>query len=437
MEAIHREIRDRALAAAEDPNQNTGEAAIRLLREWSEGQAATPPERGQRASTEFNGTMMQWFHWYLPSDGEHWNRLQAQAADLARVGITGLWLPPAGKGIGGVFDVGYGIYDLFDLGEFDQKGTVRTKYGTKDQYIGAVKCCQESGIQVYADAVLNHRMAADDEEEFNATPSAPDNRYHVIGEKRRIRSWTSFTFPGRQGIYSGMEWHWWHFDAVDYNSWDPNFRAVWRIEGREFDGNVDLEKGNYDYLMGCDLDIDNAEVRLELKRWGEWILEHVGVDGFRIDAIRHISSNFFSDWIDHLEQEQGRDLFVVGEYWTYNLATLRWYAANTNGRMHLFDAPLHLNFHSASKAGGTYDMRRILDGSLMQSIPLLAVTLVENHDTQPLQALESVVEDWFKPLAYAIILLRRRAIPAFSTPTITAPAIATRAGTATSTTSAW
>ena len=109
MEAIHRQIRDRALAAAEDPNQNTGEAAILLLREWSESQAATPPVRGQRASTEFNGTMMQWFHWYLPSDGEHWNRLQAQAADLARVGITGLWLPPAGKGIGGVFDVGYGV----------------------------------------------------------------------------------------------------------------------------------------------------------------------------------------------------------------------------------------------------------------------------------------------------------------------------------------
>ena len=137
----------------------------------------------------------------------------------------------------------------------------------------------------------------------------------------------------------------------------------------------------------------------------------IGVDGFRIDAIKHISSNFFSDWIDHLEQQQGRDLFVVGEYWTYNLATLSWYAANTNGRMHLFDAPLHLNFHSASKAGGTYDMRRILDGSLMQSIPLLAVTLVENHDTQPLQALESVVEDWFKPLAYAIILLRREGYP--------------------------
>jgi alpha-amylase len=42
---------------------------------------------------------------------------------------------------------------------------------------------------------------------------------------------------------------------------------------------------------------------------------------------------------------------------------------------------------------------------------LFAVTFVDNHDTQPLQALESVVESWFKPLAYAIILLRSEGYP--------------------------
>jgi alpha-amylase len=56
-------------------------------------------------------------------------------------------------------------------------------------------------------------------------------------------------------------------------------------------------------------------------------------------------------------------------------------------------------------------MRRILDGTLMQQQPSLAVTFVENHDSQPLQSLESVVESWFKPLAYAIILLRREGYP--------------------------
>ncbi|MCZ0902175.1 alpha-amylase, partial [Microcoleus sp. HI-ES] len=71
----------------------------------------------------------------------------------------------------------------------------------------------------------------------------------------------------------------------------------------------------------------------------------------------------------------------------------------------------HYNFHYASQQGGNYDMRRILDGTMMQQQPAHAVTFVENHDSQPLQALESVVEPWFKPLAYAIILLRREGYP--------------------------
>jgi alpha-amylase len=347
----------------------------------------------------------------VPADGSHWKRLKDKAQALAQVGFSALWLPPAYKGLGGGYDVGYGVYDLFDLGEFDQKGTVATKYGTKDEYLAAVKACRELGINVYADAVFNHKMAADYEEEFDATPVDPYNRFRPLGETRRIKSWTGFNFPGRKGKYSTMEWHWWHFDGVDFNSWDPNYKVVWLIRDKGFEDKVDLERGNYDYLMGCDLDIDHPEVRGELKYWGEWMLDNVGIDGFRIDAIKHIDGDFFNDWLDHLETYAGKDLFCVGEYWTYNLGTLSWYAGNSGGRMNLFDAPLHNNFHKASKAGGHYDMRRILDGTLMKEMPLLAVTLVENHDTQPLQALESVVESWFKPLAYAFILLRAEGYP--------------------------
>ena len=47
----------------------------------------------------------------------------------------------------------------------------------------------------------------------------------------------------------------------------------------------------------------------------------------------------------------------------------------------------------------------------MQDRAALAVTFVDNHDSQPLQSLESTVEPWFKPLAYALILLRREGYP--------------------------
>lgn len=38
-------------------------------------------------------------------------------------------------------------------------------------------------------------------------------------------------------------------------------------------------------------------------------------------------------------------------------------------------------------------------------------TFVMNHDTQPSQALEAIVLSWFKPLAYALILLREAGYP--------------------------
>ncbi len=48
---------------------------------------------------------------------------------------------------------------------------------------------------------------------------------------------------------------------------------------------------------------------------------------------------------------------------------------------------------------------------MVSARPDLAVTLVDNHDTQPMQELEAPVEPWFKPLAYALILLREEGYP--------------------------
>ncbi|NJD37527.1 MAG: alpha-amylase [Geobacter sp.] len=362
--------------------------------------------------SELNGVMMQYFQWYLPDNGNLWHQVADRAGELAEAGITGLWLPPATKGIGGGSDVGYGVYDLYDLGEFDQKGSVRTKYGTKGQYLQAVQAVRKAGIQVYADAVLNHRMGGDTAENCRATPYRRVDRLHPAGEQREISAYTAFTFPGRAGAYSSFTWSWRHFDAVDYDERHPQGRdTVYLLEGKQFDDQVSLEFGNFAYLMGCDLDCQHPEVREELIRWGTWYLDTVGVDGFRLDAIKHIASWFFPEWIDALERHAGRDLFVVGEYWVNSVTHLLRYIDDVGGRMAVFDVPLHYNFHRASRAGGEFDMRRILDGSIMQTRPTHAVTFVENHDSQPLQALESVVEPWFKPLAYSLILLRREGYP--------------------------
>ena len=71
-----------------------------------------------------NGVMMQYFEWNLPNDGMLWKRLKDDASHLHEIGISAVWIPPAYKGHEQA-DEGYGTYDLYDLGEFDQKGTIR------------------------------------------------------------------------------------------------------------------------------------------------------------------------------------------------------------------------------------------------------------------------------------------------------------------------
>jgi alpha-amylase len=361
--------------------------------------------------SQVNGVMMQYFHWYLPTGGSLWNQLSRDAKELAANGFTALWLPPAYKGSNGGYDVGYAVYDLFDLGEFDQKGSIPTKYGTKAEYLKAIESAHTAGIQIYGDVVLNHRLGADAMEEFEATPLDINNRYQPIDNYQKIEGWTHFTFAGRKGKYSKMEWHWWHFDAIDYNVYNQQQKAVYLIKDKTFDRNVDDEKGNFDYLMGCDLDMDHPEVLGELKYWGEWYLDTTKIDGLRLDAVKHIDARFFYNWLKDLNAYAKKDLFTVGEYWSYELDALEYFIRETEGKINLFDAPLHNNFYAAGIQGQNYDLRKIFDNSLVQHQPTLAVTFVENHDSQPLQSLESVVEGWFKPLAYALILLREAGYP--------------------------
>jgi alpha-amylase len=358
-----------------------------------------------------NGVMMQYFHWYSPADGNLWKQLAANARALAEAGITAVWLPPAYKGAAGGYDVGYGVYDLFDLGEFDQKGSVRTKYGTREELLAGIKAAQEAGLQVYADVVFNHKLGGDEEETFKAIPINPHNRHEAIGEMQEIRAWTHFSFPGRNDNYSSLKWHWWHFNAADYNAFDDETDAIYLFEGKAFDESVDRDKGNFDYLMGCNLDINNADVQKELFYWGEWFLETTGVDGFRFDATKHVRSAFFLDWLEHVRYHSGRNLFAVGEYWSGNNGALKNFINVTGGSMMLFDVKLHYNFARAGKEGKNFNLQTIFDHTLVKDHPTHAVTMVSNHDTQPLQSLESVVEAWFKPLAYALILLRAEGYP--------------------------
>jgi alpha-amylase len=360
------------------------------------------------------GTMLQYFHWYVAGDGFLWKKIKEDAPMLKKLGITAIWLPPAFKAAGGGYSTGYDVYDLYDLGEFDQKGTITTKYGTRQEYIEALDAIHANGMRVMVDIVLNHKAGGDELEKVNVVRVNPDDRNQAISEPLEIEAYTKFTFPGRQKKYSAFEWDYMCFTGVDY-AYNLSEDGIFRIINSHGDGwqeMIDEEKGNYDYLMYNDVDFRNPAVLEELDRWGKWYHDQAHFDGVRLDAVKHIPSQFYNRWLDNLKQSTGKEIFAVGEYWAPGqLHLLVRYIEETNGKMSLFDSSLHHNLHQASKMGKDFDLSKIFDDTLVHIMPEKAVTVVSNHDTQPLQALEATVDPWFKPSAYALILLRDEGYP--------------------------
>ena len=360
-----------------------------------------------------NQTLMQYFEWYLTDDGQHWNRLAEDAPNLAAKGIRKVWMPPTFKGTGSN-DVGYGVYDLFDLGEFDQKGTVRTKYGLKEEYLRAIEALSQNGIEAIADVVLNHKAAADYKERFTVVEVDPNDRNVEISEPFEIEAWMHFAFPGRKKAYNDFEWHWYHFTGTDYDA-KNNKSGIFLIQGDNKgwadDELVDNENGNYDYLMYADIDFKHPEVIQNLYDWAHWFIESTGVHGFRLDAVKHIDSFFMKNFIRDITEKYGDDFYVFGEFWNSDEKANNDYLENIDYRFDLVDVKLHHNLFDASKSGADYDLRTIFDQTLAKNHPESAVTFVDNHDTQRGQALESTVEEWFKPAAYALILLREAGLP--------------------------
>jgi len=358
-----------------------------------------------------NHTIMQFFEWHVAADGNHWNRLSELAPELKASGIDAVWIPPVTKAISAE-DTGYGIYDLYDLGEYDQKGTVRTKYGTKQELIEAVAECQKNGIAVYVDLVMNHKAGADETEVFQVIEVDPQDRRKEISEPFEIEGWTKFTFPGRGDEHSAFKWDHTHFNGTDFDAKEGR-NGVFRIvgENKTWNEKVDSEFGNYDYLMFANIDYSHPDVRREMLEWGKWLVDTLQCNGYRLDAIKHINHEFIKKFAAEMTRKRGEDFYIIGEFWNPNLEACREFLNTVEYQIDLFDVSLHYKFYSAALEGKNFNLSTILDDTLVQTHPANAVTFVDNHDSQPHEALESWVGDWFKPSAYALILLRQDGYP--------------------------
>ncbi len=354
--------------------------------------------------------MFQAFEWCLEDDGQYYKTMKERARELKDAGFGAICLPPVFKATG-TNDVGYGVYDIYDLGEFDQKGSIRTKYGTKEELIDMIDEYHNLGLKVYADVVLNHMAGADRPEKFKAIKVDSNDRTNEVSEEMEIEGWTGFDFPGRNNKYSSFKWNFNHFNGIDFdNLRDEN--AIFRILGKNKGWNLGVsnEKGNFDFLMFANIDHAHPAVIEELKKWSIWFVKETDVDGFRLDALKHIDIHFINEFVKNLRSEFGEDFYIFGEYWSRELETLKSYLDSTNHMIDLFDVPLHYAFKAISQNVEDYDLRTILDESLLKNDALAVVTFVDNHDSQANELIKSV-ELWFKEIAYSIILLRNEGYP--------------------------
>ncbi|KAJ5631790.1 uncharacterized protein N7484_011890 [Penicillium longicatenatum] len=350
-----------------------------------------------------NALIFQAFEWHVPADQCHWNRLRCALPDLKSLGVNQIWVPPGCKGMDPAGN-GYDIYDLFDLGEFDQKGAISTKWGSKKELVEFTREARELGIGIIWDAVLNHKAGADFPEQFEAVQVHPKERNVEVSEPLKIDGWVGFDFAGRGESYSSMKYRWQHFSGVD---WDDRSKqqAIYKISapGKGWASDVSTELGNYDYLMFANLDHSHPEVRQDLLNWGTWITDELSLSGMRLDAAKHISAGFQKEFVAHVQQTANPEFFVIGEYWTGNLSELLDYLNKLGHTVAAYDVPLLDKFSRLSHQRAA-DLRGIFENTLVQCRPDHAVTIVSNHDTTPVAA-------EFKLISYALILLRKGGFP--------------------------
>jgi alpha-amylase len=345
-----------------------------------------------------NGVIIQFFHWYHP--GNLWNEFIEKAEYVKDLGFTAVWFPQAVKCELGTEGRGYDVYDLYDLGEFDQKGTVATRYGTKQEYLDAVKKAHDCGLHFYADVVLNHRMGPDETEKVTVQQVNEEDRTEFIGEPFEAESWTKFTYPERAGKYSEFIWDHQCFSGIDFVKKDnEDQKGIFKIfneSGTSWNDAVSHQLGNYDYLMGADVEFRNPHVVQELKKWIKWYIDTTKVDGLRLGALKHISSDFLKEFIEFIREEIDDDFFCVGEFWKDKVDKISGFSEKMNHILSSFDVPLHYKFFQASTEGNNFDLSKILEGSFLAQNPyrrfLLLVIMIRKSSRRWNLALSSLAK---------------------------------------------
>jgi len=313
------------------------------------------------------GVMLQTFHWDCPREDKKefqwWNYIIEQIPPLAKVGFTSLWLPPIHKAanLSGP-SMGYDPYDYYDLGEFDQKGTIPTWFGTRKELESLIENAHKHGLSLIADIVINHNSGADAQE---VNPITGQSRWTLFSPK-------SGKFPR----------NWESFHPSMYESWD------------------EMTFGDMP-----DLSHRNPYVYAEILKLMRWLIEEIAFDGFRYDFVKGYGANTITAIQEYRYMRAGRSFvpYGVAEFWDSATNTLNWVNqanfSNSNP-VDAFDFPLRELLKGMCDQYGFSLKNLVYAETILQKQPQSTATFVENHDLR--DEGRPITND--KLLAYSYIL---------------------------------
>ncbi len=284
-----------------------------------------------------NKVLIQGYFWEVPDQGFWWDVISDQANFLQDSGFDAIWLPPMVKTKeGNVARCGYEPYDYYDLGEFNQKGTTRTRYGTRSQIESMIDVLHNHDISVIGDIVINHNNGGASEYN-NFTFSETNTNFMNISSGKFPRNYTHFY---------------------------PN--PAYGVSDR-------LAFGNFPDLIH-----EHPYVHEELLKWANWLKNDIGFDGWRFDVALGIIPEMLRDWMVNVSG------MGVAEYWTgteMDLGSQLKYLDDTNNTLDAFDFILLEALHDMTVQDGLYDMRNLVDAGLLGVRPEQTWTFAVNHDT--------------------------------------------------------
>lgn len=293
----------------------------------------------QLKSNPKSDVFMQGFYWNSPPGGIWFDSLSNLAVKLASAGFGGLWIPPACKG-GGASSMGYDIYDHYDFGEFNQKGSVETRFGSRNELQNMVSVYSSVGIDLYFDAVLNHVGNGDFESKYLCSS---DSGFNVMNP-------ASGRFPK---------------SAINFH---PNLV------------HCDNNAPYHDKMFFEDLCYSSGHTADSMIVWGNYIINTLGFKGFRIDAIKHVEPDFVTRFTKAFPTA-----YVVGEHWSGSGQIIDYMNEIIGGGGHIamLDFPLRYTFKDmCNNTSGSFNMN-YLDGAGLISAGASGYnvsTFVENHD---------------------------------------------------------